>query len=203
MHPSENPPFPRGETFFGTSDTTDSSSGAQLEGREYFFRDSDPRAVGAGDRTNRIVRCRIVRNMAAVTLFAKYCATFQATAGKFGQRIDGLVDVNGEECYPIDEYLTSAGVRVNDLFYVVVEGPALVRTSLAGNSENVINVGDRLCGLTAATSGATTAGRVKTQDLTGATAILANQVQGRIGYALSAATTANTNSDVLCDVGHW
>jgi hypothetical protein len=83
---------------------------------------------------------------------------------------------------------------------VVMEGPAVILTDLAGADNNVLNVGTVVVALTGATSGATTAGRVAPQDLTGATALLADQIQNRIGYALTAKTTANTNADVLVDV---
>jgi hypothetical protein len=196
----ENPPFPRGETFFGTSETVDTTSGAHLEGKEFQFRDVDPRSVGSGDRTGRVVTCRVVRNMSGTTIYGGYLCTFRATAGKFGGQVDGLVDTSAELCYPADEYLPSAGVRDKDLFYIVVGGPALIKTPLSGDANNVFSVGSMVVGLTAATSGATTAGRAVAQDLTGATAPLGNNVQNRIGVALSAATTANTNSTILVDV---
>jgi hypothetical protein len=205
---NENPPFERGQTFYSTSEVIDANNlgGVQLEGMEWLFEDIDPRSTGQGAtarRTSRQVRCRVVRNLGAVTLFAGYLARFQKTAGKYGARVDGLCAVNGEKSYPIDEYLPSAGVRVNDLCYVVVEGPALCNTPLEANVNNVFNVGDVVMALTAATSGATTAGRVVLQDLTGATAILGNNVQNRIGMALTARTTGNTNTTILIDVGKW
>lgn len=70
-------------------------------------------------------------------------------------------------------------------------------TSLAADATNLLPVGTILVALTAATSGSTTSGRPAPQDLTGATALLGNQIQNQIGTALSAKTTANTNADVL------
>lgn len=210
----ENPPFARGTTYMGLTETIDTANlaGINLEGKEYIFEDLDPRgaAGSVAVRTNRPVRCRIVRNMAGTTLFAKYCGQQGVTAGKVNVYLSGLVAVGATRGFPIDEYLPAAGVRNGDLCYVVIEGPALVRTSLAANAENVINLGDTLVALTAATSGATTAGRVivRNTTLTNVTAAanfdastFANNVQNRIGMALSAATTANTNADLLIDIG--
>jgi hypothetical protein len=100
----------------------------------------------------------------------------------------------------VDEFLPAAGVPANDLFYIVVRGPATVITSLSDMSADVV-VGDRLVAITAVTSGATTSGRV--QPLPGATSstALANEILNTVGYALSAKTTANTNADLLVEVG--
>lgn len=75
----------------------------------------------------------------------------------------------------------------------------MMLTDLAAGANNLIPEGTVLVALTAATSGATTAGRVAPQDLTGATAALGLQVQNRLGYALSARTTAQTNTTILVD----
>jgi hypothetical protein len=210
----EEPPFARGTTFHDVDGTIDLNNlgGINLEGKEFVFEDNDPRAQpgSSSTRTGRPVRCRIVRNLSATTLFGKYLALQGVTAGKVSSYISGLVAVGATRGFPIDEYLGPAGVRNGDLCYVVIEGPALLRTSLAANAENVINIGDTLVALTAATSGATTAGRVivRNTTLTNVTAaanfdgsVFANNIQNRIGMALSAATTANTNSDILVDVG--
>lgn len=199
----ENPPFPRGETFYnGLSIDSTNLGGLQFEGAEWEFEDVQINAgVGAKpNRTNMKVRCRCVRNVAAIALQPKRLVTFQLTAGMYGSRVDGYATTTAQRGFPVDEYLPAAGVPVNDLFWIVVAGPALVLTPLDAGSDNVINVGDAVVALTAATSGATTAGRVYTQDLTGATSLLANQVQDRVGYALSAVTTGNTGANLLIEV---
>ncbi len=144
-----------------------------------------------------------MRNVGAVALLPKQLVTFQKTALVYGARVDGEVCITADRCYPIDEYLPAAGCPVNDLCYIVVDGPALCRTDLAAGAANLIAVGDVLVALTAATSGCTTAGRVAPQDLTGATAVLGVQVMNTIGRALSAKVTTNTNADVLVEVGKW
>lgn len=194
-------PFDRGQTASTGLSSVDSTVLNNLEGKEYIVDDVDP-ATGIA-RTGRRVKLRCVRNKAAAALLPKRLVSFKASAGVFGAHVDGYADTTAEESYPVDEYLPAAGVAVDDLFYIVVEGPALVLSDLAGGANNVLNVGDCVVALTAATSGATTAGRVAPQDLTGATALLAKQIKNQVGYALTAKTTGNTNADVLVDVGRW
>jgi hypothetical protein len=202
MARDENPPFARGETFYNgdTIDATD-LGGEHLEGKEWVFEDVHPETGVV--RTGRSVRCRVVRNTAAIALLPARLASFEASDKEYGSRIDGYATTLAAECYPIDEYLPTTGVVVNDLCYIVVEGPSEVKTNLAGDATNVFSAGSWGVAATAATSGATTAGRVEVQVLTGATAALANQVMNRIGRALTARTTNNTDTDTLFDIGHW
>lgn len=203
----ESPPFARGETYFNGG-TADSTSGANYEGSIVEFADLDysaNSAVGAKpSRSNRVVRCMVVRNVAAAALLPKRLVTLKKTGLLFCGQVDGYADVTAEDrAFPVDEFLPTTGVPVNDLFYVVIEGPAMCMTDLAGAGNNLIAVGDKLVALTAASSGATTSGRVKPQDLTGATAVLGVEVANYVGRALSAKTTAQTNGDVLVEVGQW
>lgn len=205
MARNENPPFARGETFYN-GETIDSNDlgGTNLEGKEWVFEDVNPNT--GVKRTERPVRCRVVRNTAAVALLPKRLASFEAGALEYGSRIDGYALNSAantpNEGYPIDEYLPAAGVPVNDLCYIVVEGPAEVLTSLADMATD-LDLGEWCVAVTAATSAATTAGRVIPQLLTGATAPLAANVQNRIGRALSLAITSSTNTATVIDVGKW
>lgn len=197
----ENPPFPRGGTFYD-GDTIDANDlgGENLEGMEWVFQDVDPNTGIA--RTERPVRCRVVRNTSGINLLPKRIGRFETGAGEYGSRVDGYTRTTAEEGYPIDEYLPAAGVPNNDLFWIVVEGPAVVLTPLSNMSADA-DVGGWVVAITAATSGATTAGRAHPQVLTGATTPLAIQVQNRIGRALTQRVTDSTDSDILLDVGHW
>jgi hypothetical protein len=206
MARNENPPFTRGDTWY-SGDTIDSNNlgGVELEGMEWVFEDRNP-STGAR-RTSRPVLCRVVRNVGAAALLPKRIARFAATAGLYGQRVDGYATTTAAEGYPVDEYLPTAGVPVNDLFWVVMSGPAVCLTSIADMSAD-ISVGGWVVALTAATSGATTAGRVHPQVLTGSSqatdyAFLASQIQNRIGRALTAQLTTGTAADVLIDCGKW
>ena len=204
MSRDENPPFGRGETFYN-GDTIDANDlgGLHLEGKEWVFNDEDPTTDTT--RSNKYVTCRVVRNTSGIALLPKRIAAFEVDAtnpDEWGRRVAGYTTVTDEEGYPIDEYLPAAGVPDNDLFYVVVRGPAVVLTALT-DFNPAIGGGDWLAAITAATSQATTAGRVTNHDISGATSVLANAIMNRIGRALSAATTANTNTDLLIEVGHW
>lgn len=207
MARDENPPFPRGETFYnGVTIDSNNLGGLQHEGKEWVFEDIDLSNTSPGAkpaRTNRKVHARIVRNVSGIALLPKRQAKFKtATDGRFfGQRVDGYTTTTAEfSGGVVDEWLPAAGVPNNDLFWLVTKGPSKVLTDIATGAGSVFNVGDCVVALTAATSQATTAGRVAPQDLTGATALLANQVQNMIGRALSAVTTANTAADLLIDL---
>jgi hypothetical protein len=203
MHPNENAPFLRGETYYGglTIDTNNLGDGKVLEGKEYHFPDVNP--VTGAYNSGRTVKCRIVRNRSGIALLPGRVVSYALTAAGYatGLAVDGYTTVTaGRPAGVVDEYLPTAGVPNGDLFFIVIEGPTSIRSSLSGNATNVFAVGDVAVALTAATSQATTAGRIAPQDLTGATAPLANQVQNALGYAMSAATTANTNQLVRFDL---
>jgi hypothetical protein len=202
MARNENPPFGRGECFFDTAatvSTDDIAHTVYLEGMEWVFEDLDYSQTGAKTkRTGHSVRCKLVRNTSGAALLPKRLVTFEADGLDFGQRVDGYSDTTAEgPVAVVDEWLPAAGVQANNLFWVVVEGPTRCLTDIAASASNVITAGMRLVSLTAATSGATTAGRVAPQSLAGATAPLGDQIQNSFGYALSAKTTNNTNADVL------
>ncbi len=211
MARQENPPFSRGETIYNgaTIDTAD-LMGADILGKEWVFEDIDPTDPTVR-RTSRYVRCRLVRNVGAIALLPKRMVRFQATAGdSYGAEVDGYTTTTGERGYPLDEWLPSAGLLVNDVGWIVVEGPAVVVTALANGQGNSIAVGDPLMSLTAATSGATTAGRASMQFILGAATsgntdyiTQFNEFRNYVGRALSARTTNETDLDVLLEVGKW
>jgi len=204
MARDENPPFERGETFYnGATITATDLGGVNLEGMEWVFNDVNPNTGAV--RSEKYVRCRCVRNTSGIALLPKRLVRFEQDASnpdEYGRRVDGYTTTTAEEGYPVDEYLGTAGVPANDLFWIIVGGPAVVLSSLSDMTADVTS-GDWVVAITAATSQATTAGRFNTQVLTGATSLLALQIMNRIGRALSAGTTANTNTDFLVEVGKW
>jgi hypothetical protein len=211
MARQENPPFGRGETFGGQSPAVPVAvtDGLQYEGAEWYFNDLNyaPGTVGAKPtRTERLVRCRIVRNVSGGNLLPKRLGSLQITGadGRYAVgRVDSYVNVLNGRGFPIDEFLPAAGVVNNDLFWIVIEGPAVCRTSLAALSASIL-VGDPIGAATGATSLSTTAGRV--DELTfgaGTGAAEFNAVANFIGHALSAVTTAQTDTDLLVDVGKF
>lgn len=191
--------FGRGETY-GTTTATD---GVEWEGYEKWFPDSNYAAVGVKPRrSNRMVLCRIVRNISGIALLPKRLASIRLTAGDARTKVDGYATITAGRGYPIDEFLPAAGVAANDLFWIVLKGPAVVISGLTTLSATIA-VGDMVVAQTAATSQATTAGRAdgRTFTSTAATGVgLQAMLENAIGYCLSAITSDNTNSNLLVDV---
>jgi hypothetical protein len=204
MARNENPPFDMGNTFYNlfVATTQSTNDGVQYEGADWVFEDYNP--ITKVYRSEQKKRCRLVRNISGGALLPSRLvnlATAPNANGIYGGQVDGYASVLAQRAYPLDEFLPAAGLQNNDIGYVVVEGPAVVLTDLAALTA-VINPGDAVVAQTAATSGATTAGRVEKQDLTGATAALGNMIMNYVGRAMSAATTANTGAALLVYVGH-
>lgn len=175
----------------------------QLEGVEMVFDDLDWSVTGPmkPHRTYRKRLCRLVRNVSGVNLLPKRTAVYATASGLYGNRVDGYGSLTAQRLAGvIDEWLPSTGVPNLALFWITVEGPSLCLTDIASLGSATIAVGENVVGLTAATSQATTAGRIREQDLSGATAILADHAVNRIGVAMSAATTGQTNADILVDI---
>ena len=211
MSRDNSQPFDRGQTFYGPDGTIDSNDlkGAALLGKEWVFEDLDYASTAAvkPHRSGKKVVVRAVRNLSGVTVFPKDFVRLAAD----GQSIIGRVSLDSEHGYPVDEYVPAAGVRNYDVCYVVVEGPAMMRTAYTGAQFNAdVAAGARLhsvtntAGSTAAGSTAE-AGRVATFNTVAATtvaqfnALIAFNANW-VGTALTARTTANTNTDILVDV---
>lgn len=184
----------RGHTYHGGTPTSVGRS-TDLEGIEVHFADEEVVNGGPNNkRSGRTTLCRLVRNSSGITLEPKRAVRWES--GYRGRRVDGYCAATAAECAGIvDDHLPSAGVADDDLFWVMRKGPGLVKTDLAGGANNVIADGNLMVALTAATSGATTAGRVAA-----GSASTSSHVLNRIGKAMSAKTTANTNADVLVDL---
>jgi hypothetical protein len=189
-----------GHTYHGGTPSSIGRS-VDLEGTEAYFKDEVPQTgmAPALKRSGRTKVCRLVRNSSGISLLPKRAVKWES--GYRGTRVDGYCAVTAAECAGIvDDQLPAGGVADDDLFWVVRKGPCLLLTDLAGGANNVFSDGTVVVALTAATSQATTAGRIAPQSLTGATAVLGGQIQNAIGKAMSAKTTANTNADILVDL---
>ena len=184
-----DPPFPLGQTL-GVSSTAD---GGGWVGAVKQFPDVNP--LTGTVRSNRIKTCVAVRNLSAAALLPKKVVIFSTTAGLAGlSSVTGYSStLNTEHVGVVDEYISSAGVAVNDVFWVTVNGPTEVLAALSGT---VLAAGDHICSITAATSGAVTAGRVVPSVLNGATAAASTNAgdagRGVIGFAMSASTNAGS-----------
>ncbi len=186
----------RGETYYSPTQTPDtSSSGANLYGneqigKERWFDDVNP--LTGNLRSNAQVRCLLLRNDTGTTVYASQCVHIEL--GTYRSKFDRLSDVTAEGLVGIvDEWLPSGGCVANDSCWVVIQGPTLALTSTSGGALNVINQGDCIVAITAATSGASDAGHVASGGTTSGVNI--------IGRAESAATTSQTNSQILLYVG--
>lgn len=202
--------FERGDTWYGPDRTIDAANleAATILGQEKAFEDIDYSQSGVkGARTNQMVYVRAVRNNSGVTLYGKEFVQLDAK----GENITGRVVNDAQHGYPIDEYLPAAGVRNGDICYVVVEGPAMMRTAYTGAEFNGdIAQSARLHSVTT-TAGSTQAGttseggRVANFTTVAATTVaqfnsLIAYMANWVGVALSAKTTGNTNADILVDV---
>lgn len=192
----------RGQTYHGGTPSATIAQSAGIEGHEKAFTDMVAGTAGAIDtrRSDRKVYCRLVRNTAGVNLLPKLAVKYETNY--WGKRVDGYTRLTNDDCAGIvDPLLPAAGVADDDLFWLVVKGPCLCTTGTGADQLNVITEGSAVVAVTAATSQASaTAGRVVLQKLTGATEVLGKAVQNRIGRAMSAKTTANTDVDILIDV---
>lgn len=189
----------RGQTVWGPAETPTASARIDHIGKEKWFSDVNVGSSPPTLRTKRMVLCRFVQNTSAGALLPKRLVS--VVAGGDGSKVDGYARLTAQGfVYPLDEWLPSTGLRQYDCGWIVIRGPATVLTDLAGGANNLLPADTVLVALTGATSGATTAGRVAPQDLTGATAVLGAQLQGAIGRAISGRTTGNTNADILMDV---
>lgn len=193
--------FKRGSTYNqGTTATLTSSYGTSqgIEGHIGYFKDEVVSTGGIKTlRSDRIQKCMVVRNTSAGALLPKRVVKW--ATGYVGRRVDGYTTVdNAWAAGVVDERLPAAGVPQYDLFWLQLSGPALVKMPLSQVAD--VAEGDQLVALTAATSGATTSGRV--QKLVGNTnaTIAITQVMNRIGRAMSAKSSSATNDDILVDL---
>lgn len=182
-----DPPFSLGQTL-GVSSTAD---GTGWVGVVKVFPDVNPSTGKV--RSNRVKKCVAVRNTSGAALLPKRVVRFDVTnAGKLLGDVDGYAALtNNELVGVVDEFLPSGGVAANDIFWVTVDGPTEVSHALSGTA---VAVGNRLAAITAATSGATTAGRVTPSGVGAATTGAGDNSLGVIGYAISAGTT---NGDAI------
>lgn len=126
-------PFQRGNTGYGPGATIDSGNlkFAELLGQVKEFEDEKWGDYGAkGTNSMFQVTCMVVRNTSGGALLPSQTvvidSNFNAT---------GVSAVSEGPFAVVDEFLPAAGVVANDVFYVVIHGPAQVITT-PGNSSN-------------------------------------------------------------------
>lgn len=193
-------PFQPGQTFFGGTPDNAYQQNHML-GCEFTLVDN---TYGTG----RFTTYRVVRN-----LIASQAAVFAGALAILDKTGTTIIGVTNADAYGspavaagplalVDGKLGSGGCAYQDICFVAVQGLALAETSYASGAENVINVGDFLNAATynGATTATTTGGRVKTRLLSSSVTAAQAELEAVFARALSAATTANTNTLILVDV---
>ncbi len=185
--------------------------GFNVEGKEYLFEDG---AVGSGTEdkgygTGCYVRVRCVRNNAGFNIKPGQLCTFTTTyvdgvtTVPNGLVVGGVTESLAEYCYPADEFLPPAGVPQGDLFYIVVEGPCLLK--LAATLTAGVSAGQKVVSATASGTTDASAGCIVPQSINEGTdtdnVANANQIQNAIGRAMSAAPSGETGQSILVDIG--
>lgn len=180
-----DPPFALGQTL-GVSSVTD---GTGWVGVVKQFPDVNP--ITGAIRSNRIKTCVAVRNVATIALAPKRVVAFATAAGLGGlSTVIGYAAVlNAEHVGVVDEFLPTAGVAINDVFWVTVDGPTEVAGLVSGTA---LAAGDRIAAVSAAASTGLTAGRVGPSLLSAASTAAGDAGLGAIGYAMSASSTSAT-----------
>jgi hypothetical protein len=211
---SDNAGIPQGATYYGdtaTVPTTYDGVTTKLEGKVVYLPDRTVTegGVASAPRSAKLVKATIVRNDGTFTMKARRAVSWKATYR--GKRVDGYTCTTNQEIAGIvDPHLVNnanAGVRQGDLFLLYdISGPVEGLTDLAGAGNNVITEGSFMGALTAATSQATTAGRLYAQATTnaGIAALTDGTEYTRMRFAraqaMTAKTTANTNAAVLVGI---
>lgn len=166
-----DPPFARGQTLGGGVAALDASFGTNFTGVRKEFLDVDP--VSGVINTNRSVTCVCLKNGTGAALTKGKLVKF-TTAGS----ATGNAAATDYQVAVVDEYLPSAGVAANDLFWGVIRGPTTVASSGA------ISAGGRI---SVSTSGNCAAG-------TGAVAYLGEAISAAANNFVRAMVGGTANS---------
>lgn len=202
----------RGETWY-EGDTPDPNdlSFETIIGMTKVFEDINwgDKGVKSYRTGARQVVCRLVRNVSGQTLYGKRLVQIDPTNPN---HILGYSITLAQEAYPLDEFLPAAGLQHGDLGWVIIKGPAIVSTPMTGAEFQTASIaaGANIIAAThnaASTAAGTTGvpGRASGFTIVAATTAgqftdLTNSIINRIGRAMSAITSGQTNADILVDV---
>ena len=215
-------PFERGSTWYNgefipnfstiTLTADNMPGGWNLEGKEYEFEDGSSGAgvEDKGYNTGFYVKVRRVRNASAVNILPGQLCTLTTTyvdgttVIPLGRAVGGVCHTLAQgPVYPADEFLPPAGVPPGDLFYIVVEGPCLLKLAATGNVATT--AGQKVVSSTDANSTGPSAGCVVPQSIAETTDVdnvaNASQIQNAIGRAMSQASSNATATGILVDIG--
>jgi hypothetical protein len=188
----------RGKTYLtGPNRTADSTATVSkaIEGIKKVFKDLDyagtAGAASKAPRSGGEVECILVRNASAISLLPSRVCVWKTN--NQGKQVDGYSSLDsGQVAGVVDEWLPTAGVATNDYFWLVRKGPCLVRKSLDANA---LVKDDYVIAITAATSQATTAGRITSILSTSNQTFCMSAALNRLGLAMS--TSGTTDAQVL------
>lgn len=198
----------RGKTYLTgpnrTADSTATTSKAVM-GLVKVFKDLDYSGTAPVKlpRSQNEVTAILVRNSSGISLLPKMAVVWKS--GARGKEVDGYTTARPSAAIAgiVDEFLPSTGVANNDYFWLVVKGPCMCKTAVPGDEHNSIGMDVWLVNVTAQHSTfSTTAGRVGPQILptSGETTNItfaASEKAHRLGRAMSAKTTGNTDANIL------
>lgn len=137
---------------------------------------------------NMEVVYRVVKNTSGGALYSRDAVVMDSDAAEFAKCVSGQANSDGAaHAVIVADGYPSTGIPANEYFLVVVEGPAVAKLPDSASNRMIFGVGSFIV--------AGSNGRVQVQDLTGATAPLAAQIQNRIGAALTSfAASTNTGT---------
>lgn len=200
----EDAPYTRGGSQFNggfipaTLATGEGSPAFNIWGKEYVFEDE---AYGTG----MYVHLTVVNNSGTYNLkpgqlvaYSTANVDFWGQACQYGQAVNALANAAEEFVFPVDEFGPPAGFPPGDSFYIVTQGPALLPVTSAGVA---ISIGNPVISAGGSTTGDGIEGTITVQVLGGATTVLANNVQNRVGRAMSSCASVTTPTTILVRVG--
>lgn len=129
-----DPQFGRGHTLGGGRAVTFAEYPFKnVVGVEKVFTDVEPR-VGL-NLTNRSVRCIALRNRTSATLLPGQLVAFSL------EEVIGLATATDLQVGVVDEYLPPSGCKVDDVCWVVVNGPTAITTAATPARGDKLGVG--------------------------------------------------------------
>lgn len=125
-----------GKTWYGDQTIDESNYGISVnhEGTEWESRDYNPLITGPVRefRSNRTQKRILVRNTSGGYLLPGAAVKWEA--GYRGRRVNASAADQGEVAGFVDDMLPATGVKDNDLFWLIVEGPVLAKKASGGST---------------------------------------------------------------------
>lgn len=204
-------PFPLGTTLYQNMPTgtlaADIASGKlkgeEILGRMYEIEDRDLSSTDTVKPIRTYFRRWImpVRNMSGSTLHRKRLFAKQlSTTNQMGHVLGYGSAAGQQQCYPSDEFLSaSLGIPNRDVFYIILQGPAMCTNGAAADATEIIADGDALICKAGTSATNADAGRVVTISQS-ATDLSAASHINLVGFSMGVRLTTEVTSDILVNV---